>query len=293
MAPVTAYPVAVTLIGGVTLGWLVLTAAVRCQLRRPARRRAESIPPPDGSGGADVVEVIAERLGLGARYARLVVVVLLSGLGVALIAASVDVRVGTLVLAATFLFAVVAPRRLRSIERSRLVAQLPDGLESIARALRSGMSMRQALTEATEATDAPLDSWLGSILATASNGSSIEDAANQHRGSVSELRIAATAISMAAASGGRPALALDGVGQSLRDRSALRREIGALTSQAHLSSAVLALLPVGFLVVSAAANPSTLQFLLHDEAGRLCLAAGLALDIVGVAWMRALVRRLA
>lgn len=179
----------------------------------------------------------------------------------------------------------------RGRAHDRLVAALPEAIELVARALRSGSSLSQALAEAAAATNGSLGAALDRIVTGTQRGEALTHAlARFVEGSPRpEVRVAGAALAMAAEAGGGPSRALDGVSESLRDRERLGREIAALTSQARTSAIVLIGLPVVFVLVYGAVDGSALSFLLQDDLGRLCLIVGLALDLVGWLWMRRLV----
>jgi len=173
----------------------------------------------------------------------------------------------------------------------RLLAALPDALELIARSLRSGASIVQALADASLGVAGPLRVALGRVVDDTNRGDSLGRALGRfaERSSLGEVRVAVAALTLATESGASPARALDGVSASLRDGQRLQSELAALTSQARASAVVLIALPIVFVGVNAAIDPSALAFLFHDRFGRLCLGLGLVLDAIGWIWMRALV----
>lgn len=78
---------------------------------------------------------------------------------------------------------------------------------------------------------------------------------------------------------------IDGVAASLRANLAVAAEVRALSSQARYSAMVIALAPLAFGVVAASADGRTADFLLRTRVGVACLAAGVALDVIGAWWM--------
>jgi len=181
----------------------------------------------------------------------------------------------------------------RKRREQRLVAALPDALELIARSLRSGSSLAQALAEVASSMTGPLTIALARIVDDTEQGASLGRALQRfaERSSLSEIRVAVAALTLASESGASPSRALDGVGTSLRDSYQLRSELAALTSQARASALVLIALPIVFVLVNAAIDPSALEFLLSNGIGRVCLLLGSGLDAVGWIWMRRLVQQ--
>lgn len=231
---------------------------------------------------------------LSASQARQSVAVVRAGLmGSVLLGLVFGVGAGltaTLVIVGLAVVALVAARNRRE---HKVLAALPDAVELVARSLRSGASVVQALDDVSSSVTGPLGVAFARVVADTRRGASLSRALQRlvTRSPHSEVRVVVVALTLASESGAGPARALDGVSTSLRDSQRLRAELAALTSQARASAMVLIALPVAFVVVNAALDPSALRFLLHDTAGRLCLSIGLALDVLGWIWMRGLVKQ--
>lgn len=192
--------------------------------------------------------------------------------------------------------AVVAPllalRSRRGHGAARVEAALPVALEAMARALRSGASMRQAVTEAATATPGPLAGELRLVGAQAARGASLLSAleALAERQPLPGVRLAVAALCLGVETGGAQARAVDGVASTLRDRLVVAAEVRALSAQARLSALVIGLAPLGFGAFAAATDPRTAAFVFHTVPGLLLLSVGLTLDGVGWLWMRRLCR---
>jgi tight adherence protein B len=167
---------------------------------------------------------------------------------------------------------------------------LPDVLEATARSLRSGTSLRIALSEATAHAPPRLHDGLAAAVLAAERGVPLVDAIDAWAGAMpgEGVRLAAAALALSSELGGAAARSLDGVAATLRDRNGLRREVRALSSQARASAVVIGVAPVGFAVLAAAVDPRTLAFLLRTPTGIACLLVGVVLDGLGAAWMHRL-----
>jgi tight adherence protein B len=95
----------------------------------------------------------------------------------------------------------------------------------------------------------------------------------------------ARALAVIAAEGGPAAGALEAFADGLRDEAAVADELRAQTAQARLSAVVVGAAPVAYLLFGALVDPAGLQVLTGPGVGRLCLAAGLALQGVGWWWI--------
>ncbi len=189
----------------------------------------------------------------------------------------------------------------RSIDR-----ELPAALESIARSLRSGASMRQAIGEAAggggaTAPAAPgrtrrrrgrLPTELALVADQAGHGVGLVDALESFaaRRPSPGVRLAVAALCLGVDTGGAQARAVDGVAATMRERLAVEAEVRALSSQARMSALVIGLAPLGFGAFAAATDPRTSEFLLHTPMGLVLVCVGLGLDAVGWLWMQRLCR---
>jgi tight adherence protein B len=188
--------------------------------------------------------------------------------------------------------AVVRSRRGRADER--VEKALPGALEAVARSLRSGASLRQAVEEAGAApgTGRVLAGELSRAAAEAAQGASLVTALEGvgARRPLPGVRLGVAALCLGAETGGAQARAVDGVAATVRERLAVAAELRALSSQARISALVIGLAPVGFGAFAAATDPRTAQFLLHTAGGLVLLLAGLVLDGLGWLWMQRLAR---
>lgn len=178
-------------------------------------------------------------------------------------------------------------RRRASVARRRRARALPGLLEAVARALRSGASLRQALDASLARADAALVPELSVVCDAVAHGSTVEAAleAWSRRQPSEGLRLAVAALTLGIDVGGAPGRALDGVAASLRDRLAVDREVAALSSQARSSAVVMVIAPVVFAALAVAADRRTGRFLVGTPTGLACLATGLALDALAAWWM--------
>jgi tight adherence protein B len=192
--------------------------------------------------------------------------------------------------------AVVGPlfalRARRGTAATRSEAALPGALEAVARGLRSGGSLRQALAEAARTTPGALGTELDLVAAAAERGTPLVEAleAWSDRCPRPGVRLAVAALCLGAETGGAQARAVDGVAATLRERLAVAGEVRALTSQTRASMLVIAAAPLAFCAFASATDPRTSTFLFRSPVGLACLAAGLALDAAGACWMRRLCR---
>lgn len=168
---------------------------------------------------------------------------------------------------------------------------LPAFVELVAARLRSGHTVTTALSEAGGRAD-PVAADARRVMRRVELGSTLADSltrwADERGGDA--VRAVAGALAVAAETGGAAAGALEGLARSLRDQLGARAEAAALSAQARLSALVVGGAPLAYLVFAAAVDPASVTTLVTSGPGRVCLALGLGLDVLGALWMRRIVR---
>lgn len=269
---------------GIAVGRLAL-AARRAAVTRSAgvrlgHRRARSSPPAADDPGPWTTGRHGLVVAVGAVAAVAVVI------GPAL----------AVVVALALVFGPKAARRLGA-ERAvdHYVEAVPEVLESVGRALRAGAATRRALAVAARGAPTALADDLGEVVRRAEQGVPLGAALERWATgtTVPGVGLAVAALTLAGEAGGDAARSVEGVAATLRDRVALRRELRALAAQARLSALVVAAAPLGFAVVTAAADPATARFLLSTPVGGACLVVGVGLDVAAWTWMDRITRSVA
>ena len=181
--------------------------------------------------------------------------------------------------------------RLAGRRRARLVAAaVPEALERVGAELRAGGTVPTGVATLA-AGGGPLAADFARVQSRVRLGASLPDAlrawARDRPGA--GIEAAAGALALSASVGGRAAASLDALAGSLRDRLAVAAEARALSAQARYSAWVIGVGPAFYLVASAGIDPRSVRALLGTGAGRASAAAGVALEVLGVAWMRAIV----
>ncbi len=191
---------------------------------------------------------------------------------------------------------VVGPPLLLAALRKRgervVLDSLPGFLERVAQGLRADVSSLAAITEAHREARSPLREELEVVLNDVRAGRPLPAALERWRlrRKHPDVSLAVAALSIGAVAGGRRAQAIDRVASGLRAGRNTRSELSALSLQGRASALIIALLPLGFLILDSLLGGSTLGFLLGSSLGLLCLGAGLALDAIAFFWMRQITR---
>lgn len=80
------------------------------------------------------------------------------------------------------------------------------------------------------------------------------------------------------------------IGEAVRERASLRRELEVGTLQGRLSGLIVSLLPFMFLALSIALTKDTAHVIFATPAGLLMLGLASILDIIGFLWIRKILR---
>lgn len=186
---------------------------------------------------------------------------------------------GILAVIATFFF-------LRARRRNRFREQLPDIMELMARAVRAGESLDQALTLAGESAMQPLAEEFRYCANQLKMGLSLESAMRGliARVPLPETRILAMTLIVQRRRGGNLPLTLDRLAKVFRDRGNFYRQFRAATATGRGSIALLALVAVGLDVVVIFGRVQLLESLLTTNIGRMMLGMSIVLQIIGAVW---------
>ena len=173
----------------------------------------------------------------------------------------------------------------------RVVEALPGALDRVAAALRAGSTVGESLHDLAGGPGA-LAPDLRRLEARSQLGVGLGDALAQwaHERPLPGVHAVTGALALAVSVGGACAVALEGLGESLRAREATIREAHALSAQARISAFVVGGAPVAYLLFVSLADPGALDLLVATNPGRACLVVGLVLEGLAALWMRALLR---
>ncbi|HVL88917.1 MAG TPA: type II secretion system F family protein [Actinomycetota bacterium] len=178
-------------------------------------------------------------------------------------------------------------RRIRT-RAVRVDEALPAMLDGLSAAMRAGASLGNAIDDLEP--PAVLADAVGAMRNATRFGATRREALEtfaRHAGT-ERAGIVAAAITLGAESGGDLPRMLDVLAQASRDRARIAREARVASTQARMSVWVVAALPVVFLFLTGAASREQMHLLLRTPIGWGLLAAGGALEIAGLLWMRKL-----
>jgi len=183
------------------------------------------------------------------------------------------------------------PLILRSVRRRRarrFDAQLPDLVQALAGALRAGAGVQPALRHLVAQSDPPLSQEFGLMLREQRLGLGFQDALLQLRARMptESCGLVVSALGIAARTGGSLADTLESIAQTLRARQHWLGRVEALTAQGRMQSRIMAGLPVALALALSRLEPEAMALLWRTWYGWIVLAAILALEGVGILWIR-------
>jgi tight adherence protein B len=189
----------------------------------------------------------------------------------------------------------VIPLALVSWRRKRRLKlfsqQLPDALDLMASALRSGNTLQSSLQVIADEMMPPLSKEFGQVSESIRLGIPVEQAMDEMAQRVPnpDLEFFVTAVSMQRQTGGDLAEILDKISWLVRERFYIQGQVQALTGEARMSGLVLTGLPLILLVIVYSLNPTYVMLLFTEPLGQKMLGGALVLQVLGAICIRHIV----
>lgn len=242
------------------------------------------------AGWAHRLRTMVEQSGLNVAPNRLLTVAATVGLGLGvttgLLRQSVPAGIiGALIGGCSPLLYVQGKQRARI---NKLQAQLPDAFDLMARVIRAGQTMAQAMQAVADEFDPPIANEFAYCSEQQNMGLSPDVALRDlaRRVGLIEVKIFVLALMVQQQTGGNLAEMLEKLAAVVRDRFRMQGKIRALTAEGRLQAAILlALVPFMFLVILAL-NRGYAQVLLDRP--MLLVITGVA-EAVGALWIRKII----
>jgi tight adherence protein B len=203
---------------------------------------------------------------------------------------------GNLVLALIVAVVVMAgPQLILKILRKRrihkLARQMPDGLASLAGALRAGLSLPQALGTLAEQQPAPFCQEFELVVRKQRLGMPLDQALAELEARVpgNEVSMFVTAVRIARELGGNLSESLERLADTLRRKLAMEDKILALTSQGKIQGWIVGLLPIFLAGVLYMMEPEAMRPLFTTMIGYIVLGVVAVLEFIGFIVIRKIV----
>jgi tight adherence protein B len=192
--------------------------------------------------------------------------------------------------------AVVAPYglllKLRGKRLKKIEQQLPEAADFLARGLRAGHSFSNVLKMVGDEVPEPICAEFKATYEEINYGVPMNEALHNmaSRIPLTDLRYFVLAVLIQRESGGNLAELLANISRLTRARLKLLAQIRVLSAEGRMSAWVLGLLPLVMLVFMSIVNPAYVNVLWTTETGTRLLWGSACAMVLGIVWMRKLVR---
>lgn len=165
----------------------------------------------------------------------------------------------------------------------KFAKQLPDAMELVARALRSGHSLSSGLHVVVEEMPNPVSHEFNLAYEQQNLGVPIETALKSmlKRMPNLDLKFFVTAVAIQRQSGGDLAEILDKIGYVIRERFKILGTVQALTGEGRLSGIVLMAMPIVIFFAVYYLNPDYVMLLFTTDMGKKMIAGGIVMQVLG------------
>lgn len=273
------------------------------EVERPSQGGAGWIPDPlikmadsvarDSDLGAKV-DARLEKAGWPLKAKEFIAITIMSGIG-GLMVGSLLIQKPLFILIVGAGFAslprMVLSRAMRK-RLERLQSQLADTLMILASSLRAGHSFLQALDAVAKEMRDPGGAEFARVVGEIRLGRPVEEALNglAERIDSDDFRWAMLAVNVQRDVGGNLAEVLDTVATTIRERDQIRRQVKVLAAEGKMSIHVLTALPFVVATYMALVRPEYIGLLFSTQVGLVMTIVASALLILGIFWMRKVVK---
>ncbi len=174
----------------------------------------------------------------------------------------------------------------------RFEQQFPEALDLMSRAMRAGHSFPTAIKMCGEEMAEPMGRDFRILSDEMNYGAPIAEALKNlaDRVPMPDVSYFVIAVLIQRESGGNLAELLDNISSIIRQRLKLLGEVRTLSAEGRLSAYILVALPFAVALVVNIVNPEFMEVLWTDPAGMRLIGAALFSMVVGVLWMRKIIR---
>ena len=174
----------------------------------------------------------------------------------------------------------------------KLEVQLPDALDLMSRALRAGHALPSAIKMVGEDMTDPIAGEFSIMFDEINYGIEVGDALHNLAVRIPNTDVGyfVVAVQIQRETGGNLTEILGNIAGIIRARIKLFGQIKTFSAESRLSAWILSLLPFGLAILINLVNPAFMEILWKDPLGPQILTVMGAFMIVGVFWMRKIIR---
>lgn len=193
-----------------------------------------------------------------------------------------------LAIGGSFLVGLVLPsmvvRKLEEARKAKFQTQLLDAISILGGALKSGMSIFQAIEVIVEEMPAPLSVEFGLVLNETKLGMTPEEALERlnKRMYSEELNMLVTSVLVVRNTGGDLTKIFDNLVYTIRQKNKITSQLKSLTVQARAQGMVLMFLPFVFAFSVAQMSPGFFNILFESDKGRVLMIYAIFSQFMGM-----------
>lgn len=192
---------------------------------------------------------------------------------------------------ATSILPFIYVRRKKRKRQEEFESLLPETIDIIGNALKSGFSLESALSMVSREIPDPVGIEFAVAFEEQNLGVGLTEALSnmEKRVESEDLGLFVTALTIQKKTGGNLVEILEKIGGTIRERFQLKREVKIFTAQGRFSGFVLVILPMIMVGALLLINPGYLKTLWVDKVGNYLLAAAILMQLLGIWVIRRIV----
>lgn len=182
-------------------------------------------------------------------------------------------------------------RRESTKRGEKLIAQLPDALDLMARSMQAGLGLLETFRHCAEEMPIPVASEFGRVFEEIRLGREYREALGnlvRRNPGQFDLRLFVSSVLLQRETGGNLIEILDNISGTIRQRFVFKAKVKALTSEARTSAMILGSAPFMVVLALAFINPEYMMPFIEDPIGNLLLLIAFTMYTVGIFIMKAL-----
>lgn len=232
------------------------------------------------------------RAGIEIDPSRAAMLLIIGAVVVLLLCLILGVVLGVLATAIVALVAYIVITRRAAARRTAILAQMPEYLDHVLRALSAGNSLEESIAESARESRDPIRGLFSAVARQVRLGAPVEEALSRQARihELGDLHVLAMAASVNRQYGGSLRRIVKSLIHAIRSRDAAARELRALTAETRMSAAVLVLVTLFLTAYVLYQNPDYYAEMWAETGTRLMLMASALLQMLGIAVIYRMVR---
>lgn len=180
----------------------------------------------------------------------------------------------------------------RTSRMAKFEEQLPDAIDVMRRALMAGHPFNASLGLVADDMDEPISTEFRTVFADVNYGNDVRRAMLGLLSRIPSVTVMAltTSVLVQRETGGNLAEILEQIGTVIRGRFKFQRTVKTLSAEGRMSAWVLAMVPLGLFVILSIQTPDYFPILLESEFGQKLIIGTFVWAMIGVYFIRKILR---